>query len=234
MSRKQVLKLDAFGAVVLCRGCGVGMFTMDPEDYHRACFPAVVSLNPQYISAAFSYTTCKRRACASCKEFEKFIRDAFKKQEPFPVLRFQFQSGGEVMFSISPDGIVTVNPNIELDDAGRAFWKAVARTSPSPAVTPPHEVLAALEAWFKAYPGTIPFLRELMRDVPGDEYRAAVTDLCTVVEDMHIKNVGARTRPTIYGGSRGGGKTYVKCSCCSGGVGCWDCPQCKGTGKVKS
>ena len=70
---------------------------------------------------------------------------------------------------------------------------------------PAHEVLAALEAWFKAYPGTIPFLRELSRHPERHARRAAVSDLCTVVEDMHIKNVGTRTRPAVYGGSHGGG-----------------------------
>ncbi len=70
---------------------------------------------------------------------------------------------------------------------------------------PAHEVLAALEAWFKAYPGTIPFLRELSRHPERHARRAAVSDLCTVVEDMHIKNVGTRTRPAIYAGSHSGG-----------------------------
>ncbi len=46
-------------------------------------------------------------------------------------VRLSFQNEGEPIFSIGPDGAVTVNPDIELDDVGRAFWKAVERTAPS-------------------------------------------------------------------------------------------------------
>ena len=74
---------------------------------------------------------------------------------------------------------------------------------------PAHEVLSALEAWFKAYPGTIPFLRELIRHVCEDKYCAAIGDLCAVIENMHIKSVGTRTRPAIYGGSHSGGKMHM-------------------------
>ncbi len=87
MSRAQVLRLNADGSRVLCKGCGVAMFTTDPEGYHRACFPAD-SLNTQYIAAAFDYITCRGRPhCESCKKFEKMIRALKREQENKKVVK---------------------------------------------------------------------------------------------------------------------------------------------------
>lgn len=156
---------------LFCLKCGDGLFAEDPVDYHQACI-----------------VQCRIEGCSQPPVHRNgTLCDSHKGIGLTPA----FCKGcGVVLFTTDPE------------DYHRACF---------PAVTPPHEVLAALEEWFKAYPGTIPFLRKLMRDVPkhlfvlGD-YRAAVGDLCVVIEDMHIKAVGTRTRPAIYGGSHSGGK----------------------------
>ena len=91
----------------------------------------------QYRAATLDYITCRRRPhCDSCKKFEKTIRELgnevplsiFDTDSASPV-SFSLQDEGKVIFSIGPDGSVTVNPDIEIDDVGRAFWKAVKRTA---------------------------------------------------------------------------------------------------------
>ena len=74
----------------------------------------------------------------SCKRCVKILKHDSKRRklsifdtDSASPVRLSFQNEGEAIFSISPDGTVTVNPDIELDDVGRAFWKAVERTAPA-------------------------------------------------------------------------------------------------------
>ena len=81
----------------------------------------------------YSFWSCRRcvKILSRYSDEQRKTLSIFDTDNASPV-RFEFSdSDAETIFSIGPDGVVTVNPNIELDDAGRAFWKAVDRTAPS-------------------------------------------------------------------------------------------------------